>query len=148
MPKELRATYKNLTFFRRWGRVPDFEDKLDKLHRMLVIRGMRPDRTMIVAKEYVADALGERFVECKTFNLGRKRTREQQVQCGMYKLWHCLIDIRFTGTVHVVLPTLTGCMVNNSTAGLLPPPQSTAPGRGLSSIIAAPIPCSFSYRAY
>jgi hypothetical protein len=41
--------------------VPDFEDKLDKLHRMLVIRGMRPDRTMIVAKEYVADALGERF---------------------------------------------------------------------------------------
>ncbi len=39
---------------------PDFEDKLDKMHRMLVIRGMRPDRTMIVAKEFVGEALGER----------------------------------------------------------------------------------------
>ena len=38
----------------------DFEDKLDKMHRMLVIRGLRPDRTMIVAKEYVGEALGER----------------------------------------------------------------------------------------
>jgi hypothetical protein len=47
--------------FLRWGWAPDFEDKLDKMHRMLVIRGMRPDRTMIVAKEYVADALGERY---------------------------------------------------------------------------------------
>lgn len=35
-------------------RVPDFEDRLDKMHRMLVIRGLRSDRTMIVSKEYIA----------------------------------------------------------------------------------------------
>jgi len=50
-------------------RVPDFEDKLDKMHRMLIIRALRPDRTMIVAKEYVADALGQKYVVSNPLNL-------------------------------------------------------------------------------
>jgi hypothetical protein len=61
---------------RWWGWATDFEDKLDKLHRMLVIRGMRPDRTMIVAKEYVADALGERYVEVAADALGVRRSSD------------------------------------------------------------------------
>jgi dynein heavy chain len=43
-------------------RVPDFEDRLDKFHRMLVIRALRPDRTMVVTKEYIGDAMGSRYV--------------------------------------------------------------------------------------
>eukprot|EP00961_Rhodomonas_salina_P116167 1563835-Rhodomonas_salina.1 len=50
-------------------RVPDFEDRLDKMHRMLVIRGLRSDRTMIVTKEYIADVMGQRYVESSPLNL-------------------------------------------------------------------------------
>ncbi len=49
-------------------RVPDFEDRLDKMHRMLVIRGLRSDRTMIVSKEYIADVMGQRYVESQPVN--------------------------------------------------------------------------------
>jgi hypothetical protein len=74
------------TFFAAmsWGWEPDFEDKLDKLHRMLVIRGMRPDRTMIVAKEYVADALGERFVNGGARIAARKDDRSTNTKLPRY----------------------------------------------------------------
>ena len=50
-------------------RVPDFEDRLDKFHRMLVIRAMRPDRTMVVTKQYIAEAMGKRYVDFPPLNL-------------------------------------------------------------------------------
>ena len=50
-------------------RVPDFEDRLDKFHRMLVIRALRPDRTMVVTREYIADAMGERYASFPPLNL-------------------------------------------------------------------------------
>jgi len=50
-------------------RVPDFEDRLDKFHRMLVIRALRPDRTMVVTKEYIGDTMGARYVDFPPLNL-------------------------------------------------------------------------------
>ena len=43
--------------------VPDINERLDSLHKLLLIRSMRTDRTMIVAQEYIATTLGQRFVD-------------------------------------------------------------------------------------
>ena len=51
------------------GKIPDFEGKLSKFERMMVIKAVRPDRTLIAAGEYIADTLGARFVESVPVNL-------------------------------------------------------------------------------
>lgn len=43
--------------------VPDYEDRLSKFERMCVVKAFREDRTLVAAADYIADALGQRFVE-------------------------------------------------------------------------------------
>lgn len=43
--------------------VPDYEDRLNKFERMCVVKTFREDRTLIAAADYIAEALGQRFVE-------------------------------------------------------------------------------------
>ncbi|KAJ1489262.1 dynein heavy chain and region D6 of dynein motor-domain-containing protein, partial [Baffinella frigidus] len=42
---------------------------LDKLHKLLLIRSMRMDRTMIVAHEYISDTLGAKYVDSHPLNI-------------------------------------------------------------------------------
>jgi dynein heavy chain len=61
------------------GKMPDFEGKLGKFERTMVIKALRPDRTLIAASEYIAEVLGARFVESVPVNLeqtwGESRNR-------------------------------------------------------------------------
>ncbi len=43
--------------------MPDYEERLNKFERMCVVKTFREDRTLIAASDYIADALGQRFVE-------------------------------------------------------------------------------------
>jgi len=43
--------------------VPDYEDRLSRFERMCVVKAFREDRTLVAAGDYIADALGQRFVE-------------------------------------------------------------------------------------
>ncbi len=51
--------------------VPDYEDRLSKFERMCVVKTFREDRTLIAAADYIADALGQRFVESVPLNMER-----------------------------------------------------------------------------
>jgi len=48
--------------------IPDFDDRADALHKMLVVRSFRTDRTLLSTKMYVAESLGQRFVETVPLN--------------------------------------------------------------------------------
>jgi hypothetical protein len=51
--------------------VPDYEDRLTKFERMCVVKAFREDRTLIAAADYIADALGQRFVESVPLSMER-----------------------------------------------------------------------------
>jgi dynein heavy chain, axonemal len=51
------------------GRIPDFEEKTDKFGRLLIIRALKEDRTLIAASDFIADTLGQRYVESTPLNL-------------------------------------------------------------------------------
>ena len=53
------------------AKVPDYEDRLSRFERMCVVKTFREDRTLIAASEYIADALGQRFVESVPLNMER-----------------------------------------------------------------------------
>jgi dynein heavy chain, axonemal len=53
------------------AKVPEYEDRLTKFERMCVVKTFREDRTLVAATEYVADALGQRFVESVPLNMDR-----------------------------------------------------------------------------
>lgn len=53
------------------AKVPEYEDRLSKFERMCVVKTFREDRTLVAAAEYVADALGQRFVESVPLNMER-----------------------------------------------------------------------------
>ena len=46
----------------RWQ---EFEGKLNKFGRLLVVRSLRDDRTILAATEYIADTLGTKYIESK-----------------------------------------------------------------------------------
>jgi dynein heavy chain len=48
---------------------PEIADRLDKMHKLLLIRSMRMDRTMIVAHEYISDTLGTKYVDSHPLNI-------------------------------------------------------------------------------
>jgi dynein heavy chain, axonemal len=56
------------------AKVPEYEDRLSKFERMCVVKTFREDRTLVAAAEYVADALGQRFVESVPLNIDRAWT--------------------------------------------------------------------------
>ena len=43
--------------------VPDFQDRITKFEKMMIVKALREDRTMVAAQEYIADAIGQQFVE-------------------------------------------------------------------------------------
>ncbi len=49
--------------------IPDFDDKLDKFHRLLMIRALREDRMLLAAADFVTEILGKMFVESVPLNL-------------------------------------------------------------------------------
>jgi len=49
--------------------VPDIEDRLDKMGKMLLVRSVRTDRTMISADDYIHDAIGQRYIDTYPLNL-------------------------------------------------------------------------------
>lgn len=49
--------------------VPEISDRLDRMHKLLLVRSLRKDRTMIVANEYVSDVLGPKYVESHPLNV-------------------------------------------------------------------------------
>lgn len=53
------------------AKVPEYEDRLSKFERMCVVKTFREDRTLVAASEYVADSLGQRFVESVPLNMER-----------------------------------------------------------------------------
>lgn len=53
------------------AKVPEYEDRLSKFERMCVVKTFREDRTLVAASEYVADALGQKFVESVPLNMER-----------------------------------------------------------------------------
>lgn len=51
------------------GKIPDLEGRLSRFERMMVLRALRPDRTLVAAVDYISEALGPRFVESVPVNL-------------------------------------------------------------------------------
>eukprot|EP00741_Cyanophora_paradoxa_P017811 tig00021017_g17202.t1 len=45
------------------GKIPDYEDRLNKFQRMLIVRSLREDRTLLAAQDYITDAIGRRYVD-------------------------------------------------------------------------------------
>lgn len=43
--------------------IPDFETRLTKFQRCCVVKAFREDRTLIAATDFIAEALGQRFVD-------------------------------------------------------------------------------------
>ena len=49
--------------------VPDFEDRITKFEKMMIVKAMREDRTQVAAQAYIGDAIGQRFVESVPINV-------------------------------------------------------------------------------
>ena len=64
------------------AKVPEFEDRLTKFERMCVVKTFREDRTLVAASEYVALALGQRFVESVPVNMERAHA-ESHKKCPL-----------------------------------------------------------------
>jgi dynein heavy chain len=48
---------------------PEIGDRLDPIHKLLLIRSTRMDRTMIVAQEYIGSTLGQKYVDSRPLNV-------------------------------------------------------------------------------
>jgi len=42
-------------------KIPEFEEKLDKFGRLLVVRSMREDRALLAGDDYISDTLGKEY---------------------------------------------------------------------------------------
>ena len=51
--------------------VPDVDDRLDKMHKLLIVRSLRTDRTMVVADEYIEEAIGTKYIETYPLSLDK-----------------------------------------------------------------------------
>jgi len=73
------SVFRNDGLWRQWydqeapelAKVPDYEERLTKFERMCVVKSFREDRTLIAAAEYIADSLGQRFVESVPLSMER-----------------------------------------------------------------------------
>ena len=50
-------------------RIPDFEDVITPFERMCLVKALREDRTQVAAQAYIADAIGQQFVESVPLNI-------------------------------------------------------------------------------
>ena len=62
--------------------MPDYEDRLSKFERMCIVKTFREDRTLIAAGDYIADALGQRFIESVPLNMDRAHA-ESHCKCPL-----------------------------------------------------------------
>mmetsp|Transcript_2907 Transcript_2907/g.5212 ORF Transcript_2907/g.5212 Transcript_2907/m.5212 type:complete len:2119 (-) Transcript_2907:878-7234(-) len=80
------SLYRGDTVWKHWydlenpeaGKIPDYEDRLqNKLHRLLLVRSLREDRTILAAQDYIVDAIGKKYVDPIPLNL--ESTLEESV---------------------------------------------------------------------
>eukprot|EP00198_Chlamydomonas_reinhardtii_P012689 XP_001702026.1 flagellar outer dynein arm heavy chain gamma [Chlamydomonas reinhardtii] len=84
------SVFRNDGLWRQWydqeapemAKVPDYEDRLNKFERMCVVKTFREDRTLIAAADYIAEALGQRFVESVPLNM-EKAWQESHAKCPL-----------------------------------------------------------------
>ncbi|PNH08753.1 Dynein gamma chain, flagellar outer arm [Tetrabaena socialis] len=84
------SVFRNDGLWRQWydqeapemAKVPDYEDRLNKFERMCVVKTFREDRTLIAAADYIAEALGQRFVESVPLNM-EKTWSESHAKCPL-----------------------------------------------------------------
>ncbi len=84
------SVFRNDGLWRQWydqeapeqAKVPDYEDRLSKFERMCIVKTFREDRTLIAAGDYIADALGQRFVESVPLNMERAHA-ESHSKCPL-----------------------------------------------------------------
>ncbi|GFR42148.1 hypothetical protein Agub_g3000 [Astrephomene gubernaculifera] len=84
------SVFRNDGLWRQWydqeapemAKVPDYEDRLNKFERMCVVKTFREDRTLIAAADYIAEALGQRFVESVPLNM-EKAWNESHAKCPL-----------------------------------------------------------------
>lgn len=50
-------------------KIPEFDERLDKFERMLVVRALREDRALLSSQEYVMHTLGERYADSRPLDL-------------------------------------------------------------------------------
>jgi hypothetical protein len=49
--------------------IPDFEEQITPFERMCVVKSLREDRTLVAAQSYIADAIGQKFVDSVPLNM-------------------------------------------------------------------------------
>jgi len=92
------SVFRNDGLWRQWydqeapevSKVPDYEDRLSKFERMCVVKTFREDRTLIAAADYIADALGQRFVESVPLNMEHAwlESHNKVRACVRAHVWH------------------------------------------------------------
>ena len=50
-------------------KVPEFEERLDKFEKLLVVRSMREDRTLLSVQDYIISSLGSRYCDSRPLDL-------------------------------------------------------------------------------
>jgi dynein heavy chain len=86
-------------------KIPEFEEKLDKFGRLLVVRSLREDRTILAANEYIADTLGQKYIESTPLNL-ETTWAESNERCPLI----CLLSpgVLCMGRVHFQVSCVQG----------------------------------------
>lgn len=71
------SMYRNDSVWKQWydqeapetTKVPEFDDRLDSFGRLLIVRALREDRTLLCASEFISDVLGRKYIESVPLNL-------------------------------------------------------------------------------
>jgi len=59
-------------------KIPEFEERLDKFEKMLVVRSMREDRTLLAVQDYIIGALGKQYMDSRPLDL---RATSEETTC-------------------------------------------------------------------
>jgi len=84
------SVYRNDGLWRQWydqeaperERIPEYEDRLSRFERMMIVKTFREDRALISAGEYIAEAIGQRFVDSIPLNMENTWT-ESHKKCPL-----------------------------------------------------------------
>jgi len=59
-------------------KIPDYDDRVSVFEKLLLVRSMREDRSLLCVNEYIVETLGRRYVDSRPLNL---RLVEQEASC-------------------------------------------------------------------